>query len=138
MPYRTIEARTLTPHIGAEIGGIDLTQPLSDQQAEDLHAALIENLVIFFRDQNRTVDQHASLGRRFGELTVHPVSCDSAPGHPEVMVVRADESFRWVAGEHWHSDVSLQRRPTDGQHPSPPSGPRGRRRHFVREHVRRL
>ena len=114
MPYRTIEARKLTPHIGAEIGGIDLTQPLSDQQAEDFHAALMENLVIFFRDQNLTVDQHVSLGRRFGQLTVHPASRDSAPGHPEVMVVRADESSRWVAGEHWHSDVSCSEEPPMG------------------------
>ena len=48
MPYQTIEVRKLTPHIGAEIGGIDLSQPLGNQQFQEVHDALMENLVIFF------------------------------------------------------------------------------------------
>ena len=28
MPYQTIEVKKLTPHIGAEIGGVDLSRPL--------------------------------------------------------------------------------------------------------------
>jgi taurine dioxygenase len=114
MPYRTIQVEKLTPHVGAEIGGVDLTRPLSDQQFEDVHAALMDNLVVFFRDQELTVEQHVALGRRFGELTVHPASRDSAEGHPEVMVIKADESSRFVAGEHWHSDVSCSEEPPMG------------------------
>jgi taurine dioxygenase len=126
MTYQSIEVEKLTPHVGAEIGGIDLTRPLSDQQVEDVHAALVENLVIFFRDQALTVEQHVALGRRFGELTVHPASRDSAPGHPEVMVIKADETSRFVAGEHWHSDVSCSEEPPMGSilhlHQVPPVG----------------
>ena len=114
MPYRTIEVEKLTPHVGAEIRGVDLTRPLSDQQFQDVHAALMDNLVVFFRDQELTVEQHVALGRRFGELTVHPASRDSAEGHPVVMVIKADESSRFVAGEHWHSDVSCSEEPPMG------------------------
>ncbi len=114
MPHQTIEARKLTPQIGAEISGIDLATPLTAQQVQDIHDALTENLVVFFRDQSLTVEQHVALGRNFGELTVHPASRDSAPGHPEVMVVRADENSKWVAGEHWHSDVSCNEEPPMG------------------------
>jgi taurine dioxygenase len=114
MRHRTIEATKLTPHIGAEISGIDLAKPLSAQQVDDIHEALMDNLVIFFRDQRLTVEQHVTLGRHFGELAVHPASRDSPPGHPEVMIIRADENSKWVAGEHWHSDVSCDQEPPMG------------------------
>ena len=54
MPYQTIEVKKLTPHIGAEIGGVDLSRPLGNQQFQEVHDALMENLVVFFRDQQLT------------------------------------------------------------------------------------
>jgi alpha-ketoglutarate-dependent taurine dioxygenase len=50
--YDTITVDKLTPIIGAEIGGVDLSQPLGNQTFEEIHRALAENLVIFFRDQH--------------------------------------------------------------------------------------
>ena len=58
MTYQTIEVRKLTPVIGAEIFGVDLARPLGNQQFQEVHDALMENLVIFFRDQELTHDQH--------------------------------------------------------------------------------
>jgi alpha-ketoglutarate-dependent taurine dioxygenase len=49
--YQTIEVRKVTPVIGAEIHGIDLAQPLGNQQFEEIHDALMDNLIVFFRDQ---------------------------------------------------------------------------------------
>ena len=40
--YRTIEVRKSTPHIGAEIFGVDLSKPLSAEQFEDVHGAFME------------------------------------------------------------------------------------------------
>jgi taurine dioxygenase len=74
-PYETITVDKLTPVIGAEIAGIDLSQPLSDSQLDELHRALAENLVIFFRDQALTPEQHLALGRLFGDLHLHPAAC---------------------------------------------------------------
>ena len=54
MTYQTIEVRKLNPVIGAEIFGVDLSRDLGNQQFQEVHDALMENLVIFFRDQNMT------------------------------------------------------------------------------------
>src|ERR1051326_6517190 len=106
MPYQTIEVKKLTPHIGAEIAGVDLSRPLGNQQFQEVHDALMENLVVFFRDQSLTHEEHKAFGRLFGELAVHPASRNSPEGHPEILTIHADEKSKHVAGEEWHSDVS--------------------------------
>ena len=114
MAYQTIEVTKLTPHIGAEIGGVDLSRPLGNQQFQEVHDALMENLVIFFRDQHLTHDQHKDFGRRFGNLVAHPASRHSPEGHPEILTIHADENSKHVAGEEWHSDVSCDDTPPMG------------------------
>jgi taurine dioxygenase len=111
---QTIQATKLTPHIGAEITGVDLSRPLTDEQFQAVHDALIEHQVIFFRDQRLTPASQKAFGQRFGPLHIHPASSDHPDGHPEVMVIHADEHSRWVAGEHWHSDVSCDEVPPMG------------------------
>ena len=51
MAFDTINVTPLSPHIGAEISGIDLREPLSNRQVEEVHEALMRHLVIFFHDQ---------------------------------------------------------------------------------------
>jgi taurine dioxygenase len=114
MAYRTIEVRKSSPNIGAEIHGIDLSQPLSEEQFREVHAALMEHLVIFFRDQRMSPEQQKELGRRFGRLHVHPAAPGVLPDHPEVFVIKADEGSKFVAGEDWHSDVSCEAEPPMG------------------------
>ncbi len=53
-PYETLTIDKLTPIIGAEVGSIDLAQPMSNRQQDEVHRALAENGVIFFRDQHIT------------------------------------------------------------------------------------
>ena len=50
MSYQTIEVRPLTPTLGAEVSGVDLSAPLSDQQFQEIHDGLMAHQVIFFRD----------------------------------------------------------------------------------------
>ena len=114
MSYQSIEVRKLTPTIGAEIHGIDLSQPLGNQQFQEVHDALMDNLVIFFRDQTLSIDQHKDFGRRFGKLHIHPNAGKLIPEHPEILVIKADENSKHVAGEEWHTDVSCD--------PEPPMG----------------
>ena len=68
----TLEIEKLTPHIGAVIHGMDLAGPLDADTFHAVHDALMDNLVVFFRDQRITVDQQKDFGRRFGELHIHP------------------------------------------------------------------
>jgi len=114
MSYQTIELRKLAPSVGAEIFGVDLSQPLGNQQFQEVHDALMDRLVIFFRDQKLSVEQHKDFGRRFGKLHIHPASPDVVPDHPEVLVIKADDTSKGVPGEDWHSDVSCD--------PEPPMG----------------
>ena len=114
MRYQTIELRKSTPNIGAEILGVDLSKPLGNQQFQEVHDALMEHLVIFFRDQKLSVEQHKDFGRRFGRLHVHPAAPSVLPDHPEILVVKADDKSAYIAGEDWHSDVSCD--------PEPPMG----------------
>ena len=83
-PYETIAVEKLTPIIGAEISGVDIGELVSgdarpNRQMDEIHRALAENLVIFFRDQHITPQQHLAFGRRFGDLHIHP----AAPHHPD-------------------------------------------------------
>jgi len=103
-----------TPHCGAEVRGIDLSRSLDEATSGALTRALAEHCVLFFRDQSLTPEQHKALGRRFGELHLHPAFPDILEGHPEIMVIRADENSKRIAGEDWHSDVSCD--------PEPPLG----------------
>jgi len=112
-PYETLTVDKLTPIIGAEIGGLDLSRPLSNRQQDEVHRALAENLVIFFRDQHITPDQHLAFGRMFGNLHVHPAA-PHEPGHPELMVIHADKDSPRANGEGWHTDVSCDVEPPMG------------------------
>jgi alpha-ketoglutarate-dependent taurine dioxygenase len=103
MFFETIEVRKTTPMIGAEIFGVDLSRQLSNRQFDEIHQALMENLVIFFRDQELSVEQHKAFGARFGKLHIHPNAPKGLPDHPEILVIKADESSKRVAGEAWHS-----------------------------------
>jgi taurine dioxygenase len=114
MSYQSIDVRKLTPTIGAEIFGVDLGNGLGNQQFQEIHDALTENLVIFFREQRLTPAQHRDFGRRFGALHIHPNAPQPIEGHPEVLVVKADENSKRVAGEEWHSDVSCDEEPPMG------------------------
>ena len=51
MGYETINVTPVTPRIGAEVDGLTLAKPLSNRQVEELHQALAEHQVLFFRDQ---------------------------------------------------------------------------------------
>ena len=113
MSYEQISVTPLTPIIGAEIGDVDLAEPLDDETFKEIHDALIANQVIFFRDQELTLEQHKEFGRRFGELHIHPAA-PKPDGHPEILVIHADEKSKYVAGNGWHSDVSCDEEPPMG------------------------
>ena len=80
MSNANIEVRPVTPTIGAEIFGTDIGQKLGNQTYQEIHDALMEHQVVFFRDQKLDLDQHKAFGKRFGELAIHAdVSCVEEP-----------------------------------------------------------
>ena len=120
---KTLTIEPLNPVIGAEILGVDLSKSLSDAQFAEIDAALNAHHVLIFRDQRLTAEDHKRFGRMFGPLHVHPYHAkQTLPDHaragpapdPEILVVKADQSSRFVAGEEWHTDVTCDERPPMG------------------------
>ncbi len=128
--YDTITVTPLSPHIGAEVSGIDLQEPLTNRQIDELHSALIRHLVLFFHDQPIDFDAHARLAAYFGELHVHVGGKGTASGmvegHPEIRHQHFNEHSKRVSGESWHTDQSCADIPPMGsilhQHIVPPDG----------------
>ena len=113
MALSNIRVKPLTVAIGAEIEGVDLSQPLSDDTFAAVHKALMDHNVIFFRDQDLTLEQHKDFGRLFGDLHIHPAA-PSPEGHPEIVPIHADENSKYVAGGAWHTVVSCDVEPPMG------------------------
>ncbi|MDP6690292.1 MAG: TauD/TfdA family dioxygenase [Alphaproteobacteria bacterium] len=113
MTLSNIRVKPVTASIGADVEGVDLAEPLSDATFDMLHDALMDHQVLFFRDQEMSLEQHKDLGRRFGDLHVHPAA-PAPKDHPEILVIHADEKSKYVAGGGWHSDVSCDVEPPMG------------------------
>jgi taurine dioxygenase len=111
MSYETIEVKRVSPHIGALIGGIDLSRTLSNRQVEELHDALDQHLVLFFRDQDLDYESAKQFGRHFGKLAIHP-NTPGPEGHPEILPIHTDANSKLINGERWHSDVSCNEEPS--------------------------
>jgi taurine dioxygenase len=109
-----LDIRPLTPVLGAEVLGIDLSASLSQAEIDAIRRALTAHQVIFFRDQKMSFEQHIALGKRFGSLHVHPLAPANHPDHPELLRIHADEHSERVAGESWHTDVSCEEEPPMG------------------------
>jgi taurine dioxygenase len=114
MKQSLFSVRKLTPSIGAEIQGVDLSLMPGSAQLEQIHSALLEHLVIFFRDQHLSPEQHKAFGRLFGHLHIHPAPLGTFEGHPEIVIIAADANSTRIAGEEWHSDVSCDAEPPLG------------------------
>ena len=106
MSYQHIEVEKLSGACGAVISGIDLADDIDEQRLGEVKRAFHENLVIFFRDQDMTEEQHKAFGRRFGTLNIHP-RYEPLEGHPEIFPIRKDPEHKRIVGEVWHQDLSL-------------------------------
>jgi taurine dioxygenase len=100
-----LQIRALTRAIGAEVGGLDLREPLADATRAELHAALDRHLVLCFRDQPLAPEQLLAFGRRLGALRIHPFAPHHAE-HPELVVIDQVEPEGEGADE-WHADATF-------------------------------
>jgi len=104
----------LTPTIGAEIGGVDLSQPIGDSVRDDIKAALLKYKVLFFRDQNVNRRPHLVFAKRFGAIYTPPYEADrlvQVDGESGVHIISANPNQR--------EQYEAQRRPGivyDGYH----------------------
>ena len=115
-----IAVEPMTIHIGAEISGIDLTQPLSQAEVNAIRAALLQWKVVFFREQHLDHRQHIDFARNFGEITPAHIVFGSLPEYPGIYPVskgrtafaaRPAASRAWT---DWHTDITAAVNPPFG------------------------
>lgn len=111
--FRRIGVEPLTGACGCEISGVDLAVPLDDATLAEVLLAFEHFLVITFRDQRLTDEQHKAFSRYFGELTQLP-QAPTYGGHDDMQEVRreAEEPASVVPSfEHFHTDSPFLERP---------------------------
>jgi alpha-ketoglutarate-dependent taurine dioxygenase len=116
--------------IGAEICGLDISQPLDPQAVSVIQEALDTWKVVFFRGQHLDHAAQVAFGRQFGELTyAHPHDDAPPEAQPEIYTVdsrRFEQRFGTAAGQEprisrkysyssgWHTDVTPAVNPPAG------------------------
>ena len=129
--------------LGAEVVGLDLSQPLDAGGFARIHRAHLDHHVLVFRDQRITPDEHIAFSRRFGPLQIHVLHQFALAGHPEVLIVsNVVENGKPIGNRRRGPFLAL--RPVVQGEAEPRlaaacAGTAGRRRrHAVREHASRV
>jgi taurine dioxygenase len=106
---RRIEVKPIAGALGAEILGVDLAD-LDDATFEEIEAAWLEHLVVFFRNQELTPEQQIAFAKRFGEIHHHPFM-KGMEQHPDILEIIKEEGDTKAFGEVWHTDQMFNPKP---------------------------
>ena len=115
--------RRLTPNVGVEISGLDLSRPLDPDTMARVRKVWLDSVVAVFPEQSIDDDQQIAFSRQVGELEMINMSALQLPGRPEIYAAtNLDENDDFMASDHpvmqvnhdnrkWHSDSSFKRVP---------------------------
>lgn len=110
MPTTTqYETRRLAGALGIEVLGLDL-EHITDDEFAFVKDLFDQYLVVFFPDQELSLDGHIAFGRRFGEIEVHPYMDKPDATRPEVSSLTSSAERR-AAADSWHTDLTFQAKP---------------------------
>ncbi|MCU1731151.1 MULTISPECIES: taurine dioxygenase [unclassified Pseudomonas] len=102
----------LSPALGAQISGVDLSRDISAEARDAIEQALLTHQVLFFREQPITPQQQANFAAQFGDLHIHPIY-PNVPETPQVLVL--DTAVTDVRDNAiWHTDVTFLPTPALG------------------------
>ena len=113
MSQSKIEITPISGALGAEIHGVNLSEPLDNATMDAVHRAFLDHLVVFFPDQRLTPAQHKDFARRFGPIYIHPM-VEGMADHPEIVRVVREPGERINWGSEWHMDGSFAEKPPLG------------------------
>src|SRR6266508_6425654 len=85
-PYRTITVTPIAGSLGAEIGGVDLSEDLDADVVAEIRQAWLEHLVVFFRDQALDSDRFLAAACRVGTPVEYPF-VPGLEGYPKIIAV---------------------------------------------------
>lgn len=110
-PYRIISVSPQPSGFGAEITGVDLSRPLTQEALAEVKAAWARHAVVAFPDQPLTLEALEAFTQQIGPFGEDPF-IKPMPGHPNVLELRREPDEKATNfGAGWHSDWSFQPEP---------------------------
>ena len=103
----SLTVRPLAGALGAEVRGVRLGA-MDDAEWKAVRETWLEHLVLFFPDQHLSHAEHVALGRRFGEIEIHPFIPKVSDEFPQIVVLDSDQGAR---ADTWHTDVTFSETP---------------------------
>ncbi len=108
-----MEIEPVSPSLGADVRGVDLSNPLGAEELEELRGAFAEYGVLFFRDQTLTPESQIRFAEAWVSIVIHrfftPVE-----DFPQVAEVRKEPHQSFNVGGGWHTDHSYDVEPALG------------------------
>lgn len=122
----TIDVTPISPVLGAEVRGVDLSAPVDDPLFDKIRDAFHEHGVLFFKDSGpMDPDVQVEFASRFGPLHRHPAA-PTLEANDAIFVIHTHRDSKVSNGNGWHTDVSCDEEPPLGTmlqlHLLPPSG----------------
>jgi taurine dioxygenase len=111
--YTRFTVQPHTPKIGAQVHGLDLSQPIDEATRNELSQALARYEVLFFRAQQLTPAQQVGFTRLFGHVHEVKAFFPRLEQHPEVEVVESTPD-KPSAANNWHADITWRENPPVG------------------------
>ena len=102
MSLHSIEVEPIAGALGAVVRGVNIAE-IDDTTFDEVHAAWLDNLVLFFPEQHLTPEQQISFARRIGDIHFHPFM-NGLPDHPEILELLKTPKDSYTFGSRWHSD----------------------------------
>jgi len=98
--------------LGARIEGLDLAEPLTNDDDRRLVGLLDEHLVLVIPGQRLDPARHVEVGRIFGDPYVHPF-LEPIPEHEAILrVAKEPDDEEVFGGEYWHADITFRNPPS--------------------------
>ena len=110
-----MQITSLSDHLGAEVTGIDLTEPVSDASRARLNSAFVQHGVLAIRAQTLSPAAMVTAVELFGPIFVQHNTRFALPEEPRIHYISNQDTFadgtRYIPGEGWHTDHSNDRKP---------------------------
>ena len=110
MSSLSLQIKPLSGTLGAEIAGVNLADPLSEELFGEIRSAFYQYQVICFRDQKLTPEQYIAFAERWGNINVNRFFAP-VDNYPMIAEIRKEPGHTQNIGEDWHTDHSYDMKP---------------------------
>ena len=110
------DVRPLSPHLGAELIGVDLARGVDEQLFSSIYEAFLQYQVLLFGAGELPPGRQVEFARHFGEVQIHVMNQYHSSAHPELYRLSNLDEHGNPNGKFpdkgtlvWHTDGSWQR-----------------------------